>query len=129
MVILYRRFGTRSPSWISRTLKMGPIGFPETSVQNYHSTLRNIPEERRSNLHRGGSLISRNTDKHLGMIGVEFEPQILRFSYFPLGANLMHYCVKIECFRTKVPSHKILNLVPSTIPEILSVVICSILYI
>jgi hypothetical protein len=27
---------------------MGPIGCPETSVQNYHSTLRNIAEERRS---------------------------------------------------------------------------------
>jgi hypothetical protein len=26
-------------------LKMGPIGFPETSVNNYQSTLRNIPEE------------------------------------------------------------------------------------
>ena len=27
---------------------MGPIGCPETSVTNYHHTLRNIPEERRS---------------------------------------------------------------------------------
>jgi hypothetical protein len=27
---------------------MGPLGFPETSVENYHSTLRNIPEGRRS---------------------------------------------------------------------------------
>jgi hypothetical protein len=27
---------------------MGPIRYPETSVLNYHSTLRNIPEERRS---------------------------------------------------------------------------------
>ena len=38
---------------------MGPIGCPETSVRNYRSTLRNIPEERRSHLHRGGSLKSR----------------------------------------------------------------------
>jgi hypothetical protein len=29
-------------------LKMGPIDCPETSVTNYRSTLRNIPEERRS---------------------------------------------------------------------------------
>jgi hypothetical protein len=29
-------------------LKMGPIGFSETSVRNYHYTLRNSPEERRS---------------------------------------------------------------------------------
>jgi hypothetical protein len=27
---------------------MGPIGCPETSVQNYRSKLRNIAEERRS---------------------------------------------------------------------------------
>jgi hypothetical protein len=30
---------------ISWPLKMGPICCPETSVENYHSTLRNIPEE------------------------------------------------------------------------------------
>jgi hypothetical protein len=29
-------------------LKMEPIGCPETSVSNYQSTLRNIPEEQRS---------------------------------------------------------------------------------
>jgi hypothetical protein len=29
----------------SSLLKMGPIACPGTSVQNYHSTLRNIPEE------------------------------------------------------------------------------------
>jgi hypothetical protein len=39
VLILYRRFGT---------LKIGPIGFPETSVKDYHSALRNIPEERKS---------------------------------------------------------------------------------
>jgi len=38
---------------------MGPIGCPEMSVQNYHFTLRNTPEERRSHLRRGGSLKSR----------------------------------------------------------------------
>jgi hypothetical protein len=38
---------------------MGPIGLPETSVQNYHSMLRNIPEECRSCVHCGGSLKSR----------------------------------------------------------------------
>jgi hypothetical protein len=32
---------------ISWPLKMGPIGCPETSVRNYHSTLCKIPEERR----------------------------------------------------------------------------------
>ena len=29
-------------------LKMGPIGCTETSAVNYHHTLLNIPEERRS---------------------------------------------------------------------------------
>jgi hypothetical protein len=37
---------------------MGPIRCPKTSVNNYHSTPRNIPEERRSHQRRGGSLKS-----------------------------------------------------------------------
>jgi hypothetical protein len=37
-----------SSSWTSWPLKMRPIRCPETSVNNYHTTLRNIPEERRS---------------------------------------------------------------------------------
>jgi hypothetical protein len=40
--------GTDKTSW---PLKMVPIGCPETSVHNYHSTLRNIPEERRSQMY------------------------------------------------------------------------------
>jgi len=36
--------------------KIGPIRYPETSVTNYHSTLCNITEERRSQLHCGGNL-------------------------------------------------------------------------
>jgi hypothetical protein len=70
VVFLYRRVGTtkrshlqgakssrrKSSSWTSWLLKTGLIGCPETSVQNYHSTLRKIPEERISHLHHGGSL-------------------------------------------------------------------------
>jgi hypothetical protein len=41
-----------------RPLKMGPIRCPETSVNNYHMTPRNIPEDRRYHQHRGGSLKS-----------------------------------------------------------------------
>jgi len=37
-----------STAKISWLLKMGPIGCPETAVKNYHYTLSNIPEERRS---------------------------------------------------------------------------------
>jgi hypothetical protein len=64
LVVSYRRFGkTYRPhlqgSSSPRPFKMGPIGCPETAVTDHQSTLCNIPEERRSNLHRGGSLISR----------------------------------------------------------------------
>ena len=37
---------------------MKPIGRPETSVRNYHYTLRNNAGEEGSRLHRGGSLKS-----------------------------------------------------------------------
>ena len=51
---------------------MGPLDCPETSVRNYHSTLRNIPEECRSHLHRGGSLKSRIVLHVLGMENLIF---------------------------------------------------------
>jgi hypothetical protein len=35
-------------SWTSWPLNLGPTRCPETSVKDYHSTLPNIPEERRS---------------------------------------------------------------------------------
>jgi hypothetical protein len=38
---------------------MGPICFAETLVDNYHTTVRNIPEEHRSHQHRNKSLNSR----------------------------------------------------------------------
>jgi hypothetical protein len=48
---------------------MGPMGCPDTSVRNYQYTLRNILEERRTNLHRGGSLKTRTVrvkaDSHM----------------------------------------------------------------
>ena len=43
-------------SWTSLLLKFGPVGCPETSVRNYHYTLRNIPKGGRSHLHLGGSV-------------------------------------------------------------------------
>jgi len=39
---------------------MQRVGCPETSVRNYHYTLFNFPEERRSHLLRDGSLKSGN---------------------------------------------------------------------
>jgi len=41
-----------------RPLKMGPTGYPEKSVRNYHYSLCNNPEERSSQLLGGGSLTS-----------------------------------------------------------------------
>jgi len=40
----------------SEPLSMAPTGCPETSVTNYHYSLRKNPEERSSHLLRGGSL-------------------------------------------------------------------------
>jgi len=40
-----KRVGVCVYSWIAVPLKMGPIGVPETSVTNYETTMRNIPEE------------------------------------------------------------------------------------
>jgi hypothetical protein len=39
-------------SFLLGLVKMGPIRCPETSVNNYHTTSRNIPEERRSEVLR-----------------------------------------------------------------------------
>jgi hypothetical protein len=63
VIISYGRFGTiyRSHRKGSRILNMEPTGSSETSVRNYHYSLRNSPQERSSHLLRGGSLKSRKT--------------------------------------------------------------------
>jgi len=49
----------RDNLWVqSWPLKMEPIGCPEKSARDCHYTLRNIPEERRSHVLRGGSMKS-----------------------------------------------------------------------
>ena len=55
VVIPYRRFGTTYQSHLEGSRKpnswpstMGLVGCPHTSLSNYHHTLRNIPEHRRS---------------------------------------------------------------------------------
>jgi hypothetical protein len=58
LVVLYRGLGKNISVTYSRVKKSwARIGYPETSVWNYHSMLRNIAEERRP--HRDGSLKSR----------------------------------------------------------------------
>jgi hypothetical protein len=46
-------------SWTAGSLSMVLRVYTGTSVTNYQSTLRNIPEERKSKLHRTGRLKSR----------------------------------------------------------------------
>jgi hypothetical protein len=48
--------------WTSWSLKMGPIHFPETTANNHHTTLHNIPEERKGHQHRGGSMKCRKVN-------------------------------------------------------------------
>ena len=43
---------------------MGPIGCPDTSAQNYHSTLRNIPEQHRSQEALCSVLLTENSSGH-----------------------------------------------------------------
>jgi hypothetical protein len=68
MVDCYRRSGTTHRSYLPRimqsfldcfALENGAARLAETSVRNYHSTLRRVPKERRYNAHRGGNLKSR----------------------------------------------------------------------
>jgi hypothetical protein len=61
---LYNLLLTKTPAGICALLGYyaalcGNCYGPETSVNNYHTTPRNIPEEHRSHQHRGGSLRSR----------------------------------------------------------------------
>jgi hypothetical protein len=60
VVMLYRRFGT---SYGFHQL-MQTIRCPETSANDYHSTLRNIPKERRGR-NSGSSLKSRKRNEFL----------------------------------------------------------------
>jgi hypothetical protein len=68
VVISCQRFGTTHRSHLQRSVKMGPIGCPETSVRNYNYSLRNNPEERSSHLLRGESLKSHTFEDYLKLI-------------------------------------------------------------
>ena len=61
VIIFNPRFGTiyRFHLQGPRNQNLGPIGCPETSVRNYHYSLRNDPEECSSHLLRDESLKSR----------------------------------------------------------------------
>jgi len=56
---------------------MGPIHCFETSILDYQSTLRKIPEERRCHLHQGGSLKSCGFDQDV-KYEIEFTLQSIK---------------------------------------------------
>jgi hypothetical protein len=63
---------------ISWPLKMGPIGCPEMSARNYQHTLRNIPEDGRPHLLRGGSMKTVSTSKRARVFGGIIVVKIIR---------------------------------------------------
>jgi hypothetical protein len=70
---------------------MEAIGYPKTSVKNYHSfTLSKIPEERRSHFHRSGGPLSASTEifQHLVdfFLYIYFQPRTDKIS---LGATAL----------------------------------------
>jgi hypothetical protein len=65
LTVSYRRFGTTYRSHLqasSLTLNIGPIGYPESRYLTIYAA--NIPEQRRSPLHRGRSLKLRLLQLH-----------------------------------------------------------------
>jgi hypothetical protein len=72
----------------SRVKKMGPISCPETSVKDYHSTVHNIPEDRRSQ----GRARFRITVSSTGATTC-----IIRFNItFPLSTLILWFLMKIS---------------------------------
>jgi hypothetical protein len=69
-ITVFTKANSCSLSWVRKihspwnylSLKLGPICCPETSATNYNSTLRKIPEDRRSHLRCSGSLKQRTGD-------------------------------------------------------------------
>jgi hypothetical protein len=68
-------------------VKMGPIRRPETSVNNYHTTPRNIPEERRSQLWYR-RIKERNNLGKLGVDKVMLKWIVKNISYFKIVSRL-----------------------------------------
>jgi hypothetical protein len=67
--VLLRCYAANTLVPYSRVKQSKKIGFSETSVTNYRSTLYNIPEELIFHLHRGGSLKSRRKEVSRDLIG------------------------------------------------------------
>jgi hypothetical protein len=92
---------------------MGPIGCPETSVQNYHPKLHNIPEERRSHLHRGGSLKSRT--RRACLLASKFYSSYIRDHSIVTLCYIvtLHVCRQVQRLSIAFPTYRVF---PSCLP-------------
>jgi hypothetical protein len=130
----YAACSGKSLSW---PLKMGPIGRPETSVRIYHYTLRNNPEERRSHLHRSGSLKSlmkyivrtapSTQDRHSLYVNMDSPSLVENWRaltvWVPTRWSMKHFAVRIKCVGVwKFPSKVLYKL--SVIVELASERFC-----
>jgi hypothetical protein len=68
MGTIFKRQEVQEERMVFLILEYGSNGLSRNAGKNYHSTLRNIPEKR-SHLHRGGSLKSRKKNSfHAGHV-------------------------------------------------------------
>jgi len=115
VAIPYRRFGTThrphiqdSGNPITWPFKMGTIGCPETSVSNYHYTLRNSPGERRSHLILGGSLKSRKiTQSPFYEVRLRWQQARTHRKQNHLRNNETEYKQYVPCQHNRYVSHAI----------------------
>jgi hypothetical protein len=115
-VVDYRCFGTpfqdqalqeEGAFWTACTLKMESIGCPARSVANYESTLRNIPEERKSRIPDSIPVETKNTTESCPFI-VKQSPGFssllfcLTFGFqFFLGTYMWCNVSRLEYFHNK----------------------------
>jgi hypothetical protein len=120
VVIPYRRFGTTYPvptAWDKNPwpFSMGPINYLETSVRNYHYSLRNSQEERSSHLLRGGNLKSRILTKlsHKPQINTVVPRKVCEDTNF--HTNVFVMCVICHC--ASFTFFRKVAIIPKRIPE------------
>jgi hypothetical protein len=109
MIVCYRRFGTtyRPCHQVSRSRlldpwRWDPIGCPETSVTNYLSTLRKLPEEWRSQLHnlfswlmvKSTTAVPRSRRNVNGKFRIKTESGGSDFSVYRISRLAFCYCGK-----------------------------------
>jgi len=72
-------------------LKVGPTGLLETSVRNYHCTLRNIPEQRRSQDRKCEYRMFNGPEAHLDLY--RLVPSHMATPFIPLLSQILFFTV------------------------------------